>query len=167
MSSVKGKYFPRYNLLLIDGKDVFCKAFRCFLERVHDLSLFEQEEGNITISTTSEIKTLISLCLKDALHSSVHEANIFIKQQKIFCNIIIYYNLKYIEDNLEIFNYIKKEFIYTQINKFVKSAKSKKINFYLDKITNAIKFENSFIETQNTTSASVRETLNIINFNLS
>jgi hypothetical protein len=164
---MNGKYFPRYNILLIDGKNIFTNAFGCFLEKIYELRLFDQKEDTITITSSKEIDELLLLCLEAYTTSSFKQARHYIKQNKLYCNIVIYFNLKYLDNNLEIFNYINFATISKITNKFIKSCKSKKINFYLDKIQSSISFADSSITVEESPTSKIKETLNIINFNLS
>lgn len=164
---MNGKYFPRYNILLIDGKDIFAAAFECFLERIYSLSLYLKKDNDISIPSTEETKNILILCLNLAIDTAIKQARKYIKDSKVFCNIVVYFNLNYLESNLEIFNYTNKESVFKIVNNFIKHCKKRKINFFIDKIQNSIEFALAKIDIDNNPSAKIKETLNIINFNLS
>lgn len=162
-----GKYFPRYSILLIDGKNIFTGAFECFLEKIYNLSLFKKTDNDLSIPSTEETSSIMMMCLDYSLAEAIKLSNKYIKDNKIFCNTVVYFNLDYLESNLEIFNYTDKATIFKLINKFIKLSKKKKINFYADKIQSFILFKEENITIEYVITAKIKETLNIINFNLS
>lgn len=164
---MQGKYFPRYNILLIKGENIFTDAFDCFLEKIYHLSLFLKEQNKVVICLTAETSDILLQCLNHSLENNINKCFLFKKEHKIFCNTVIYFNLKNIESNLEIFNYLERDIIYKIIKKFIKTSKKKKINFFADVICKTLTFASNTIEIEEEPSARLKETLNIINFNLS
>lgn len=93
-----GKYFPRFNLLLLDGSQLFGNAFSCFLEKIYNLKLFcTDTENNVSISLCQEAKTLLETCLESSSREIFAAAKDYISLHKIYCNTVIYFNLKYLE----------------------------------------------------------------------
>ena len=96
---MQGKYFPRYNILLIKGKNIFTDAFDCFIEKIYQLSLFLKEQDKIVINITAETSDMLLQCLNHSLENNINECYLFKKEHKIYCNTVIYFNLKYLESN--------------------------------------------------------------------
>lgn len=164
---MKGNYFPSHNLLLLDGYQLFNESFACFLEQVYVLSLYNKIDDKVIIKSNLKIKTLLNSCLRDTINLKFCTAKKFVKDSNIYCNIAIYFNLKYINNNCEIFNYLNQNTIYKEINKNIKLFAKKKLYFFLDKENNYIQFNTDNICTCNIVTGKIKETLNIINFNLS
>lgn len=163
---MNGKYFPRYNLLLIEGKSIFINAFECFLEKIYILNLYQKQDNVITISPSAEIFNLLYGCFVSSVEELAIKTKNFVKNTNKYCSTVIYFNLQHIDSNLEIFNYLDKNSIYKTINKFIKNCKKKKINFFIDKINSSINFTSSGIVTETHINSKLKDTLNIISFNL-
>ena len=162
-----GIYFPKYNILLLDGKQVFDNAFICFLESVYQLSLYTKTQTDIIIPQIKETEDLLFSCLINERETHFKLGSSFIKDNKIYCNIVVCFNLAYLESNLEIFNYLNKDAIYKVVKKFIKQCKKKKINFFVNNAASEFVFKHSHIYTETTIPAKLKETLSIISFNLS
>ncbi len=164
---MSGIYFPKYSILLIDGKQIFANAFTCFLENIYQLSLYTKTQNNITIPEIKETKDLLLSCLINEKNSFLKIGQNFIKENNIYCNTVVCFNLSYLEDNLEIFNYLDKDAIYKIVKKFIKQCKKVKLNFFINNSSFLFKFKENQIYTEVTISAKLQETINIISFNLS
>ena len=163
---MKSNYYPKFNILLVDGKEVFNTIFTCFLDIMYQLSSFKEDSvGNVHIPACDETKEILYKCLLTA-EEHIKPIKHHIKQNKLYCNIIIYFNLQDLEQTQEIFKYIDKSVVFTQINKALKIFKRKKIQYYIYNLTEKINFTENY-KTINIPTGKAQEVLNIINFKLS
>lgn len=162
---MKSNLYPKYNILLIDGSTFFDEAFTCFLDHIYSLNLHTTNlDQEIYITPSADVIDILHSCLLH-IHTDIKESKKFINTHKIYCNIVLYFNLQDLEQTQEIFKYFNKTFIFKHINVFLKSLNKKKINYYICKNNEKINFTSNF-STIITTTGKIQETLNIINFNL-
>lgn len=160
-----GVYFPKYNLLLLNGKNIFINAYECFLEKAYTLQLYKYNNDNISIECTPEVVELLTSCLSASVGAAQKEAHNFINKNKIYCKVVVCFSLTFLQNNLEIFTYLSKDAVYKCTNKFIKS---KKQYFFIDNNLKSIVYQTNLeIFTDNTPTSRLKDILNIINFNLS
>ena len=124
---MKQIYYPKYNITLIDGSDIFIKSFVCFLDKIYILK----------IDNSKEAKNILIECLDILFENSLLEAK---KQTKQYCHFIFYINFNsiIIDENLSNFIDIKK--INKIINQFILKFKDKFI-FYRNKKDLSLSFK--------------------------
>ena len=122
-------YYPKYNIILINGNDIFIDAFICFLDKIYITSS----------SSIKETKIILNNCLYSYFLNVLNNTSLSCKQYK---NIVFYYNLNIQDVNIEIFKYICKEkfihiikqFILKNKNMFLFYRSNKNINFNINLI---------------------------------
>lgn len=163
---MKSNLYPKFNILLLDGRDIFSTSFVCFLDTVYQLSSFvKQEDGQVSIPMSADTKDILYTCIL-TIEKDIKLLKATLKDKNIYCNIIIYFNLQDLEQSQEIFNYIDKKFVHTQIKRALKTLIKKKINYYIYNASEKINFTEE-IKIINEPAGKIKEVLNIINFKLS
>lgn len=163
---MKSNYYPKFNLLLVDGREIFNTAFTCFLDIMYQLSSFKKnDDGDMYLHACDNTKKILSTCLLST-EEYIKIIKLHMKQNKLFCNIILYFNLQDLEQTQEIFKYIDKSVVFAQINKVLKTFKRKKVQYYIYNLAEKINFTENY-KVINTPAGKVQEVLNIINFKLS
>ena len=163
-----GVYFPKYNLLLLNGKNIFINAYECFLEKAYILQLYKVDSNNVSLDCTPQVIELLISCLQTSVQQSHETAQLYIRNNKIYCNIVTCFSLTFLQNNLEIFKYLSKDTVFKYTNKFIKSKKNKKYYFFIDNNLKSTVYQTeSDIVTESTPTSKLKDVLNIINFNLS
>jgi hypothetical protein len=120
-------YYPKFNLILINGNDIFIDAFICFLDTIYISSS----------SNTKETKNILNGCLYRYFLNAQHTTS---QACNNYNNIIFYFNLSLDNVNIEIFKYINRDKFINLIKQFI--LKNKNIfNFY--KSNKIIQFNNN------------------------
>lgn len=149
-------YYPKYNLVLINGNKCFSDSFICFLNTIHTL------QENIQNKHT---KNLILSCFNLVIKDCFEKHKIIINKQNIFCKIVFCFSLSTFSINSDIFNYFNFKQLEFYIKLCLSKLKKEKILYTIlqEKHIQTISSDLFYVELN--PSSNIKEILNIINFN--
>lgn len=159
-----GIYYPKNNLLLIDGTKILQQSLLNFLDKIYILKLYEEIDNSILIPVNKVSKKLLLNNFTEQFLYFLNKASLYIKQENIYCNICICFCTNFLDLPHEIYNYIDKHVVTGQYNSFCKKLQ-KKYNIYTCSNVKIFHFKDE-ITTNTSTKGKIHEILNTINFKI-
>lgn len=157
-------YYPKHNLLLVDGNVSIEDAFLCFVDNIYKLQIIDTAADKIKVDRAA--LDILSICLLDSFNTSTKHYKNIIRQNKIYCKIVFCFNFDKLSKNVDLFRYIEQQTIFKQINSLTKRIfKRKKMYSCMLTDCNDIVFLTEFYEVHQLT-GEVEEILSIINSSL-
>lgn len=157
-------YYPKYNIILINGNACIEHAFLCFLDSIYEFKLVDLSTDKIVADYSSF--DILNTCLSDSFNFFIKQYKQIIKQKKIYCQVVFCFNINKLLATPLLFNYIDKQKSLKIINKYLKTTlRKEKMNGYILPPTAQINFIEKFIEILQP-SGEVQEVLSIISSNL-
>ena len=160
-----GLYYPKNNLLLIDGTPIIQQSFLLFLDKIYILDIYKKENSNVFIPIDSNSKKILIDSFINQFLITINSFLLYIKREDIYCNMCVCFSSSFLEEPHEIYNYIDKTIVINQFNIFIKKIQ-KKYNLYIDDSLKIFKFTDK-ITTDVAVKGKIHEILNTINFKIS
>lgn len=155
---MNSSYYPKYNIVLINGNECISKSFICFLNTIYSL------QENVKTAVTKN-KELFLSCFNLVINENISEHTKLIDKQNIFCKLIFCFSLSGFSINSDIFNYINQKQLKFYIKLCLARLKKEKILYTLVQDRYIQSIGNNFFTINNAPVSSIVEILNIINFN--